>query len=105
MPEKFYRFRKGLETPLRIIGMYTRYFYPFCVLTGVLVLYLVGKFLTLAKNFSRESVLNFFFHFVSCAIIVLIAKSVFSWKSEKQGVSFPKKEVNISNRHILNITK
>ncbi|PNE24403.1 hypothetical protein BHU16_07140 [Tannerella sp. oral taxon 808] len=102
---RFYKFRKGLETPLRIAGMYTKYFYPFCVIVGVLVLYLVGKFLTLAKNFSKESVAGFFLHLAFCAIIILISKGVFSYKSERKGVSFPKTEMNISNRDILNVTK
>ena len=93
---RFYKFRKGLETPLRIAGMYTKYFYPFCVIVGVLVLYLVGKFLTLA---------GFFLHLAFCAIIILISKGVFSYKSERKGVSFPKTEMNISNRDILNVTK
>lgn len=44
-----FQVRKGLETPLKVHGMNTRFFLVYCIILAVLVLFIVG-FLTNAMN-------------------------------------------------------
>lgn len=44
-----FQVRKGLETPLKVHGMNTRFFLVYCIILAVLVLFIVG-FLTNAMS-------------------------------------------------------
>lgn len=44
-----FQVRKGLETPLKVHGMSTKYFLVYCIILAVLVLFVVG-FLTSAMS-------------------------------------------------------
>lgn len=39
-----FQVRKGLETPLKVHGMNTRFFLVYCIILAVLVLFIVGVF-------------------------------------------------------------
>lgn len=64
-----FQVRKGLETPLKVHGMNTRFFLVYCIILAVLVLFIVG-FLTNAMSgegsFVMFIVARFFRDVYSC---------------------------------------
>lgn len=95
-----FQVRKGLETPLKVHGMSTKYFLVYCIILAVLVLFVVG-FLTSAM--SGEG--SFFLFIVALMIRALL--SVFlrvlfiNLSAERKFAKFRKKVFVISNKDLL----
>lgn len=67
--------RKGLETPLKVHGMSTKFFLVYCIILAVLVLFSVG-FLTNAMS-GEGSFLAFIVALVVCALLSVFLRVLF----------------------------
>ena len=96
--------RKGLTTPLKILGMSQTYFYIWSAGSALCILLLGLSF----NSFIQEGVSGFA-KFLGCvlilAIISLVFKVYFTSKSSKKRLSFRKIEISISNLDLLRIIK
>lgn len=96
--------RKGLEAPLKVHGMYTRYFCIYCVVVGVMALVAVS-FLTSAMS-GKGSFLFFIVALLIVAGISVAIRVVFiNLSTEKKYTRFRKKVFVISNKDLLHSLK
>ena len=85
-----FQVRKGLETPLKVHGMRTKFFCIYCIILAVIVLFVVG-FLTSAMS-GEGSFLAF---------IVSLVAGAFASVQRKFG-KFKRQVFVISNKDLLN---
>lgn len=96
--------RKGLETPLKVHGMYTRYFCIYCVALGVMGLVAVS-FLSNAMS-GKGSFLSFIISLLLAATVAIVIRVVFiNLSSEKKYGRFRKDVFVISNKDLLDSLK
>ena len=70
-----FQVRKGLETPLKVHGMRTKFFCIYCIILAVIVLFVVG-FLTSAMS-GEGSFLAFIVSLVAGAFASVVLRIVF----------------------------
>lgn len=92
--------RKGLETSLKVHGMYTKYYCIYCVIVAILGLVAVS-YLTNAMG-GKGSFVSVIVAFVIATVISVILRVVFiNLSSEKKYSQFKKKIFVISNKDLL----
>lgn len=92
--------RKGLETSLKVHGMYTKYFCIYCVIVAILGLVAVS-YLTNAMG-GKGSFISVIVALVIATVISVILRVVFiNLSSEKKYSQFKKKIFVISNKDLL----
>lgn len=92
--------RKGLETPLKVHGMSTKFFLVYCIILAVLVLFSVG-FLTNAMS-GEGSFLAFIVALVVCALLSVFLRVLFINLSMVRGFrKFRRQVFVISNKDLL----
>lgn len=94
--------RKGLTTPLKILGMYQGYFYAWAGSSGVGILILGLSFNSFIKN-GIGGFMRFLGLLLLFALLVLGLKVYFTSKSGRKRLDFGKSEVTLSNRDLLRI--
>ena len=94
-----FQVRKGLETPLKVHGMRTKFFCIYCIILAVIVLFVVG-FLTSAMS-GEGSFLAFIVSLVAFASVVLRIVFINLSMQRKFG-KFKRQVFVISNKDLLN---
>ena len=87
-----FQVRKGLETPLKVHGMNTRFFLVYCIILAVLVLFIVG-FLTNAMSGEGS--------FVMFIVSVFLRVLFINLSIERKFNKFRKNIFVISNKDLL----
>lgn len=92
--------RKGLETPLKVHGMSTKFFLVYCIILAVLVLFSVG-FLTNAMS-GEGSFLAFIVALVVCALLSVFLRVLFiNLSMVRRFRKFRRQVFVISNKDLL----
>lgn len=92
--------RKGLETPLKVHGMSTKFFLVYCIILAVLVLFSVG-FLTNAMS-GEGSFLTFIVALVVCALLSVFLRVLFiNLSMVRRFRKFRRQVFVISNKDLL----
>lgn len=92
--------RKGLETPLKVHGMSTKFFLVYCIILAVLVLFSVG-FLTNAMS-GEGSFLAFIVALVVCALLSVFLRVLFiNLSTVRRFRKFRRQVFVISNKDLL----
>lgn len=94
--------RKGLTTPLKVLGMYQGYFYAWAGGSGIGILLLGLSF----NSFIKDGVggfMKFLGLLLIFALLSLGVKVYFTSKSSRKRLDFRKSEVALSNRDLLRI--
>lgn len=92
--------RKGLETPLKVHGMSTKFFLVYCIILAVLVLFSVG-FLTNAMS-GEGSFLAFIVALVVCALLFVFLRVLFiNLSMVRRFRKFRRQVFVISNKDLL----
>lgn len=95
-----FQVRKGLETPLKITGMYTHYFCIYCVTGGVLVLVIVGVLTNLMSGYG--SWLSLILTMCVSAIGFIVLRVVLiNLSTQKKYSKFSRRIFVISNKDLL----
>lgn len=95
-----YPVRKGLDTALKIQGMYTNYFAVYCIILAVLVLAAVGVLMNIVSG--TGSFFSFIVMLAVCGGIAIFARIYFVRRSsEKKFTKFSRRIYVISNKDIL----
>lgn len=95
-----FQVRKGLETPLKVHGMNTRFFLIYCIILAVIVLCIVG-FLTNAMS-GEGSFWTFIIALVIGALCSVFLRITFiNLSAERKFGKFRKKVFVISNKDLL----
>lgn len=96
--------RKGLETPLKVHGMYTRFFCIYCVGVGIMALVVVN-FLSEAMS-GKGSFITFLIALIGAAVVSVVLRLIFIHLSTKKKYSrFRKNVFVISNKDLLHTLK
>ena len=95
-----FQVRKGLETPLKVHGMRTKFFCIYCIILAVIVLFVVG-FLTSAMR--EGSFLAFIVSLVAGAFASVVLRIVFiNLSMQRKFGKFKRQVFVISNKDLLN---
>lgn len=95
-----FQVRKGLETPLKVHGMSTKFFLIYCIILAVVVLFIVG-FLTSAMS-GEGSFFAFIVSLVIGAVASVVLRIVFiNLSMERKFSKFRKQVFVISNKDLL----
>lgn len=95
-----YPVRKGLDTALKIQGMYTNYFAIYCVILAVLVLTAVGVLMNVVSG--TGSFFSFIITLAVCGGMAIFSRIYFVRRSsEKKFTKFSKRIYVISNKDLL----
>ena len=96
-----FQVRKGLETPLKVHGMRTKFFCIYCIILAVIVLFVVG-FLTSAMS-GEGSFLAFIVSLVAGAFASVVLRIVFiNLSMQRKFGKFKRQVFVISNKDLLN---
>ena len=96
-----FQVRKGLETPLKVNGMRTKFFCIYCIILAVIVLFVVG-FLTSAMS-GEGSFLAFIVSLVAGAFASVVLRIVFiNLSMQRKFGKFKRQVFVISNKDLLN---
>ena len=96
-----FQVRKGLETPLKVHGMRTKFFCIYCIILAVIVLLVVG-FLTSAMS-GEGSFLAFIVSLVAGAFASVVLRIVFiNLSMQRKFGKFKRQVFVISNKDLLN---
>ena len=96
-----FQVRKGLETPLKVRGMRTKFFCIYCIILAVIVLFVVG-FLTSAMS-GEGSFLAFIVSLVAGAFASVVLRIVFiNLSMQRKFGKFKRQVFVISNKDLLN---
>lgn len=98
-----FKVRKGLETPLKIHGMISNYFFMYSAIGGVLGLLLFTKFLGLISG--KTSFFSFGLTAIVSALIFFAVRAFFIKKSNTKKMNFGRQVTFISNRDLLKSIK
>lgn len=95
-----YPVRKGLDTALKVQGMYTNYFAIYCIILAVLVITAVGVLMNVVSG--TGSFFSFIVTLAVCGGMAVFARIYFVRRSdEKKFTKFSKKIYVISNKDLL----
>ena len=96
-----FQVRKGLETPLKVHGMSTKFFCIYCVILAVIVLFVVG-FLTNAMS-GKGSFFVFIVSLVAGAFASVVLRIVFiNLTTQPKFGKYKRHGFVISNKDLLN---
>jgi hypothetical protein len=98
-----FQVRKGLETPLKVHGMRTKFFFCiYCIILAVIVLFFVVGFLTSAMS-GEGSFLAFIVSLVAGAFASVVLRIVFiNLSMQRKFGKFKRQVFVISNKDLLN---
>lgn len=92
--------RKGLETPLKVHGMSTKFFLVYCIILAVLVLFSVGFFTNAMSG--EGSFLAFIVALVVCALLSVFLRVLFiNLSMVRKFRKFRRQVFVISNKDLL----
>ena len=92
-----FQVRKGLETPLKVHGMRTKFFCIYCIILAVIVLFVVG-FLTSAMS-GEGSFLAFIVSLVASVVLRIVFINL---SMQRKFGKFKRQVFVISNKDLLN---
>lgn len=95
-----FQVRKGLETPLKVHGMNTRFFLVYCIILAVQVLFIVG-FLTNAMSGEGSFVMFIVALMVGALVSVFLRVLFINLSIERKFNKFRKNIFVISNKDLL----
>jgi len=100
-----HKVKKGLEKPLRIQGMYLKFFYTWCVMGGVFIVIVVAQIMAFTRPNSGVSAGGFILTLLILSAIFLGSKIYLVGKSKPKKYKESPSSVTLSNVDLTDALK